>query len=629
MAQANSAYGKLSVRQRQRNAHAAQLDTSLESYVELAFEADTSGAVVDDAQRTAAQKFDQRYLALGGDARKRLVETAVKPGDILGRAAADAQLRRIRMNRYVLPETAAAAAAAAVTSGAARRRPRKTRRPWSLHDSIWKERLVTYGDFFETVEGMSSLFRVDWDVAVRAHELGAYIVKSLREPSTWRDIDMNGCHDEVDEVHDVLFAQHRLIYGAFEYYSVAYSENELSKGEPDVWSISFTAYMHLVEQCKMLSRHTPHGEFETLFSIVNAVDQNTKDEDMHNGVRSLNRQEFLQCLVRMAITIYVRRGVITDVSDAVGRLLIGHLTPHLPPEATQNSNAFRKRFCYIEATSKVLDAHCSSLRALYEAYAAANDDQNNKLRKDDGMSVGEWLNFVQHIGLVESGQLTVARAKHVFMWSRLRSMPKRGAKAELALRHMLFLDFLEALVRLSLMLALPTDGDLEETGAADAGEFLLAMRINEPVSYTAFLTSHRPKFSDPDGSDYDEAAHQPVWRCLEHLLKLIIRTIEHATSATNDVARADGVVSDDEMTRFLKRRGEGGLALEAVAYHSAQSLGRIQFGEALESSKSRAMTTAAAIRIQMASRARKARQRVQERKQRVEDHKTRVANANT
>ena len=49
--------------------------------------------------------------------------------------------------------------------------------------------------------------------------------------------------------------------------------------------------------------------------------------------------------------------------------------------------------------------------------------------------------------------------------------------------------------------------------------------------------------------------------------------------------------------------------------HSAQNLGRIQFGEALESSKLKIITTAAAIRIQMANRARKARQRVAERSQ--------------
>ena len=72
-------------------------------------------------------------------------------------------------------------------------------------------------------------------------------------------------------------------------------------------------------------------------------------------------------------------------------------------------------------------------------------------------------------------------------------------------------------MRLSMNCALPTDDDIEETGASDAGEFLLAMRSKEPTAYKKFLKSHKPAFTDPDGSDYDEHAKQPVWRCIEHL----------------------------------------------------------------------------------------------------------------
>ena len=150
------------------------------------------------------------------------------------------------------------------------------------------------------------------------------------------------------------------------------------------------------------------------------------------------------------------------------------------------------------------------------------------------------------------------------------------------------------------------------------------MRANEPTAYATFLTTHRPKFSDPDGSDYEDHAMQPVWNCVEHLAKLLIRTVEHLTSARADASKADGKVSLEEAQKFLKKRAEG-TPLEHASAHAAQSLGRIQFGEALESSKLKILTTAAAIRIQMASRARKARQRVEERKQRVAEHKERGA----
>ena len=115
----------------------------------------------------------------------------------------------------------------------------------------------------------------------------------------------------------------------------------------------------------MLSRQTPHSEFETIWAIVNALDRTTAADDEFNHGRYLNRQEFVQSLVRMAIAVYVQRGVVGDVSDAVNRLMVSNLARFLPPGATQNSNAFRKRFCYIERTSRVLEHHAPSLRALY------------------------------------------------------------------------------------------------------------------------------------------------------------------------------------------------------------------------------------------------------------------------
>lgn len=118
-------------------------------------------------------------------------------------------------------------------------------------------------------------------------------------------------------------------------------------------------------------------------------------------------------------------------------------------------------------------------------------------------------------------------------------------------------------------------------------------------------------------------AAQQVWHCVEHLIKLIVRTVEHATSAKGDSARADGVIQIEEATKFLRSRADGA-SLEDAMSHSANALGRIQFGEALESSKWKVLTTAAAIKIQMMCRARKARQRVAERKQRVVEHKQRA-----
>ena len=81
----------------------------------------------------------------------------------------------------------------------------------------------------------------------------------------------------------------------------------------------------------MVSDRCPHGEFEVTWAVVNAVDKATAHEDRHNKGKFLNRQEFMQCLVRMAITVYCKRGLIGDVSDAVNQLMVRNLTMRREP----------------------------------------------------------------------------------------------------------------------------------------------------------------------------------------------------------------------------------------------------------------------------------------------------------
>ena len=58
---------------------------------------------------------------------------------------------------------------------------------------------------------MRRLFLADWNVAVRSHELGWYIVKCHHEPSTWRDLDRAADHDEVGEVREALWLHHHKV----------------------------------------------------------------------------------------------------------------------------------------------------------------------------------------------------------------------------------------------------------------------------------------------------------------------------------------------------------------------------------------------------------------------------------
>jgi hypothetical protein len=100
-------------------------------------------------------------------------------------------------------------------------------------------------------------------------------------------------------------------------------------------------------------------------------------------------------------------------------------------------------------------------------------------------------------------QLSLYTAKLLFLWSRMRSFalgvlelstaevsPKHVDAAESRLRHLGLPDFLEALVRLSTMISLPTDEDIAEAGAADAADFLMALQRDKPRDFAHFVSTH-------------------------------------------------------------------------------------------------------------------------------------------
>jgi hypothetical protein len=69
----------------------------------------------------------------------------------------------------------------------------------------------------------------------------------------------------------------------------------------------------------------------------------------------------------------------------------------------QGSDLFRRKMCYTKAVSDVLDTHKESLGTIHERYAELTKGPD-VLRDDLGMSIGEWLAFLQHVGLLEAGQ---------------------------------------------------------------------------------------------------------------------------------------------------------------------------------------------------------------------------------
>ncbi len=155
----------------------------------------------------------------------------------------------------------------------------------------------------------------------------------------------------------------------------------------------------------------------------------------------------------------------------------------------------------------------------------------------------------EQLGLLESGQLSFFGAKMTFLWSRLRSAKDTGVASERKLRNLFFEDFLEALVRIARLIALPTDEELADAGAADAGEYLLAMRA-DPKLLARFIEQHK--------MGWQREPRQATSRCVAHLISYIVHTVEESLLAQEQrVAKEDHELTHEEVTRFEKMRRQG------------------------------------------------------------------------
>ncbi|KAL3926287.1 MAG: hypothetical protein SGPRY_003367 [Prymnesium sp.] len=214
----------------------------------------------------------------------------------------------------------------------------------------------------------------------------------------------------------------------------------------------------------------------------------------------------------------------------------------------------------------VLRAHKESLSALYTVYAASNkDDRNDSPRY---LSLFEFVSFVSHMGLLDDGQLSEEEVKLIFLWSRIRSV--HGAEpshAKQRLRHLFFEDFLEALVRLSMAIALPTDAELKLLPDTDGGQFLMMLRVDKQ-DYANWLEAHRVEQTKAV-HDLQGEPRQHVSRCVYHLLRLVYNMIHVNTSQLESIASNYGGLGEVNVQAFLHKQAEGGRVTHTLPSSSA------------------------------------------------------------
>jgi len=247
----------------------------------------------------------------------------------------------------------------------------------------------------------------------------------------------------------------------------------------------------------------------------------------------------------MAAMRYVMSGNDTDMSLAVEKLF-DHMRERLSPYARHNADEFRSQYCYIEETDTVLRKYEHSLSVIYAAYSESGGPSTAAASKAL-MGFDEYMAMVNHLELIDAS-FSMREAKLAFIWSRMRAIDELHGKGRAKIFNLSLEDFYEALVRIAMLKAWPTDIEIQDGipgvsigGCADAGQFLLGLRAEGgKQAHTEFLSSR----------DAEHGDSQPIWRRLEHLVTLILRTIESRGADSG----ADMKLTKREVKSFIENR---------------------------------------------------------------------------
>jgi len=400
------------------------------------------------------------------------------------------------------------------------------------------------------------------------------------------DEDGDGVPDEVAEVGVAVYQNHQLIRLLFWFYASQGNDGGVTDMGYNEWQLFVKSHKLVTSKSKWCGRQS---DLDLLFVTVNAKSSKLHKEAASHGVgsvaddaKSLSRLEFTMAIVLYALNRYVLTKEVPDVSDAVQRFLEVDVLSRVGIEIFTEPNFFRRAHAYTPDATIVLVQHETSLRNLFEAMTEIPgsrpkpplDRQSpraralkktsaqatlpgapsppsmrpvDNIRSTPIINYDCWRGLIRGLGFIDK-DVSEREVGLCFVWSRMFIVDPDTPAGYIRNCAFSFEDFLEALVRLSVLKALPTDDQLAESGAPDAFTFLKELRELDIIAHEEFLKAHSE--IQPWGS---EPTVQSIGRMVHHLISCMIGQIDH------DLGRQhDGTLEKSEAMKWTKR------SLEAV-----------------------------------------------------------------
>ena len=386
---------------------------------------------------------------------------------------------------------------------------------WSLPMSIWAPRAkwCDSKDFVDTEHVKHEKFKIDWQGAVDVQKIETLIVKADDDGAA--DADGDGTLDEVEDTRSVLWDFHDLYFAIFDYYAGTIGN--------DVLTMSYNGWTQFVVDCGLASseqKHMKKADFDRIFIGIDAKQRlGSKGGDIPK--KSLLRSGFLAALLHVAIAKYVTSKEILDVSDAFHELLAADIEPALDQRVFCSTNTFRTRYCYSEDVDSVLRRFESSLRLIFAGISGSEGKEMGKEHLAQVLDFGEWRAFLRALNFI-GPDLTDRDGCLCFVSSRMAVINGQNEKGVVKEANLTFEGFLEAIVRLAALKALPSDEEVYDAGHPDAGAFLCGLKAMDAAAYNKFISSRGHQWPG------QPVAGMEMWRCVEGVITLMFAVIGKA-----------------------------------------------------------------------------------------------------
>ena len=183
--------------------------------------------------------------------------------------------------------------------------------------------------------------------------------------------------------------------------------------------------------------------------------------------------------------------------------------------------------CYRKDVTELLAQRQGLLSTLYSCASAggAGGGKGGMVAGKGGMTkaegemlnLGEWKCLLRGLDLI-GPDLSECDATLCFAWSRMVVIDDSTARGRLRETHLPYEGFLEALCRVSTLMALPTDAEIEAASCRDAGAFVEELKARDGLSYVSMQQERKVAWG--------ETPPQPEERCVAHLMALVTRRLE-------------------------------------------------------------------------------------------------------